>query len=144
MQPKLSASSWRHAALWTMLFIPAASLANIPSDSLQQKSNFVLNGITEKSLHSVNNQYVKIQKLIFRKTEMLLVRMQRMERTLEEQMAKKDSLKARQCFSAAAANYEALFLKLKSSSAEKNSVSYKDYVPALDSMQTAMAFLRSG
>lgn len=125
-----------------MLVLPV--IANAQIDSTQQKLMESYSHISDKAFRVIDNKYSLLQKLVENKTEKMLRRMQKKEADLQEQMQGKDSIKAKQLFANVQSRYQQLSSQLQSHISGINSNSYKEYFPAIDSMQTAMKFLKQG
>jgi hypothetical protein len=100
-----------------------------------------LNSLSTKELNAVNNRYSLLDKLIEHQTEKMLQRMQKREASLQKQMQGKDSLKAKQLFAQTQIEYQQLLIKLQSPPGKNITNPLRDYIPVVDSMQTAMRFL---
>jgi len=83
--------------------------------------------------------------LVQRKTEKMVLAMQKKELALQQQLQGKDSLKARALFAQSQANYERLLARIRSTSSLAGGVTnaspLRQYIPGVDSMQTALRFL---
>jgi hypothetical protein len=128
--------------LWCSLFISLLSnCVKAQSDSSQQKVIASFNQISEKALDNIRNKYSLLQRLIERKTEKMLSRMQSKEAELQQQMQGQDSVKAKQLFADAQAKYRQLAAKLAQPPFAGGINAYKQYLPGLDSTQTSFQFL---
>jgi hypothetical protein len=126
------------------ILLTCSFAAHAQTDSTQQKLVQSFNTITTKSLHVLDNKYSLLNKLVERKTERMLRHMQKKEQALQQQMQGKDSLKAKAIFAGTEDRYKQLFAQLNAPTQNNFSSSFKQYIPGLDSMQTAMQFLNQG
>jgi hypothetical protein len=114
------------------------------TDSTQQKLLGSYNSISAKALNAIDNKYSLLQKLIQRKTARMLSRMQKREAELEKQLQGKDSIKAQQLFAGSQARYQQLSAQLQSPANSQPNTPARQYFPAVDSIRTAMEFLKQG
>src|SRR6185437_6962 len=115
-----------------------------PTDTTSP-SAFSPQKLSEHALRMLNTRYTLMNKLVQRKTEKMLLAMRRKEMALQRQIQGKDSLKARVLFSQSQTNYERLLANIKSTSNAPgtaiNAMPLRQYIPGIDSMQTALRFL---
>ena len=97
--------------------------------------------ITDRALHAIDNKYSLLDKMIQRKTEKMLRRMQKKELALQNKLQQTDSLKAQGLFAGTQAKYQDLLVQLKSPIDKNINNPLKEYIPGLDSIQTALHFL---
>jgi len=110
------------------------------SDS-SQKVLQTLNSLSSRTLNVINNRYSLLDKLVERQTEKMLARMQKKEAALQKQMQGKDSIKAKQLFANTQKEYQQLLITLQSPPGKNILNPLREYIPNLDSIQTAMRFL---
>ena len=101
-----------------------------------------INNLSEHALNVLNNRYAALNKLVERQTEKMLRRMQKKELALQQQLQGRDSLKARALFAQTQADYQRLLAKLQAGTSVASLANpLKQYIPGVDSMQTALRFL---
>jgi len=119
----------------------------LPFISLAQQSQadtatcFEMNNINNKSLRFLDNKYANLSNIVDKQTLKLIDRMHRKEAKLKAKLQGVDSAKAEQLFAGSQAKYEQLKTRLQSPIDSKVANPLKQYIPGIDSMQTAMQFL---
>jgi hypothetical protein len=100
-----------------------------------------LNKISSGSIFSLDKQYAVLEKLIERKTERALRRMQQKEARLQKDLQGKDSLKAQQLFADSRQKYQQLEAGMAPPANGGWQTAYTNYIPGVDSMRTSVDFL---
>jgi hypothetical protein len=116
----------------------STALAQESSASSLEKS---VSTISDKALHVIDNKYNLLDKLIQRQTEKMLRKMQQKEEKLQRKLQSTDSTKAKELFANTQAKYQQLLLQLKSPIDKNINNPLKEYIPGVDSVQTALHFL---
>ncbi|HRI21687.1 MAG TPA: hypothetical protein PLA68_12075, partial [Panacibacter sp.] len=99
------------------------------------------NAITAKLLNAITSQYNKLTITIQTQSNKLLERMQVKEIRLQKKIQDIDSSKAKELFTQAQAKYKELGEKLKLPADKSIAQPLKEYIPSIDSLQTALKFL---
>ncbi len=97
--------------------------------------------LSSRAIHILDNQYASLQNAIERKTQRALANMQKKEAGLQKALARKDSLKAQQVFTQYQIKYNQLQAQLQSPIDKSLNNPLREYIPGMDSMQTALRFL---
>jgi hypothetical protein len=97
--------------------------------------------VSDKSLRYIDDKYAKLTSSVDKQTVKMLSRMQQKEEKLRRKLALKDSTKAADLFSNSEKTYQQLQDKLKSPIDKAVQNPLKEYIPGMDSLQTAMRFL---
>lgn len=98
--------------------------------------------IPDRTLRVLDRQYAALQQRIRQQTEKILLRMQKKEAALQQQLQPKDSLKARVLFTRAQATYQQWLTRLQTPvNTSSTADPLREYIPGVDSMQTALRFL---
>ncbi len=107
----------------------------------QNATDTAYSSISDKALHSIDDKYTKLTNVINAKTARLLQHMLAREQKIKRRLQGIDSSKAEQLFAGTAENYNQLQAQLQSpiNSAAANPL--RDYLPGVDSIQTAFRFL---
>ena len=101
------------------------------------------NTIADRTLHVMDNKYRLLEKLVQRKTEKLLLHMQKKEQELQKKLALTDSTKAKELFTGnTQSRYAKLLSDLKSPIDKNIPHPLKQLLPGLDSIQTSLQFLQ--
>jgi hypothetical protein len=130
---------YRFGIVWLVLILFMSNV-NAQSDStisLYQS----LNKISSKSIFSLDRQYFTLEKIIERKTEKALRRMQQKEARLQKALQSKDSLKAQQLFADSRQKYGQLEAGIKDPGAGQMQTGYTNYIPSADSLRTSLNFI---
>ena len=111
-------------------------------------SGLSVDKLSDHALQVLDRRYALLNKLVERQTEKALRRMQKKELALQQQLKGKDSVKAMALFAQTRADYQQMLTRLQSGTsvttgANLSGASYplRQYVPGVDSMQTALRFL---
>ena len=112
------------------------------TSGLQKEATNDLHSFSDKSLHFLSSKYSKLNATIDKQTQRMFVHLQKKERKLKNKLERNDSLKAKDLFKGFEKNYQTLQSKWISSADASDSTLLQDYIPAVDSMQTAMLFLQ--
>ncbi|MEX6688863.1 hypothetical protein QTN47_15250 [Danxiaibacter flavus] len=97
--------------------------------------------IGDKALRQIDQKYQSLTNAINENTMHCLVQMQRKEEKLQRKLAGKDSTKAKELFAGSESTYQDLRNKLKAPLDKSIANPLKEYIPGMDSLQTAMRFL---
>jgi hypothetical protein len=97
--------------------------------------------ISVSSLQDAEKQYDQLEQMLLKQSDKLLKRLQKQEARLQKHMQGKDSLLSKSLFSQSQQQYQALQAGLHSPLNQLQATSLKEYIPGLDSVQTAMRFL---
>lgn len=109
-----------------------------PSGSVEQ----TFSNISDRALHIMDNKYSLLDKIIQRQSERMLRRMQKKEEGLQKKLQSTDSMKAKALFTGTQTKYQQLLSELKSPIDKNIHNPLKQYIPGLDSVQTALQFLQ--
>jgi len=109
-------------------------------DSSTAVSLHTIQNIPSKSLDFIDKKYSKLSNDVQKQSEKLLKRMQDKEAKLQKKLQGTDSLKAKELFETSKAKYEALQNKIVSP-VNTATAKLKEYIPGLDSTNTALKFL---
>lgn len=96
--------------------------------------------ISDRTLHFIDAKYGKLDEAIYRNSLKVLQRMQRKEVRLREKLQQNDSVKAKELFGDAQVKYAQLQQEVTSPLLLQKTA--KEYIPGLDSIQTAFNFLQ--
>jgi hypothetical protein len=110
------------------------------SQSQQQNTLQSLDNISSKSLKHIGDKYSNLTNAIQRQSEKLLQHMQQKEAKLQKKLQGIDTTKAKELFQESQAKYKELQIKMQSS-VNIASAKLKEYIPGLDSINTAFKFL---
>lgn len=112
------------------------------TDSLANTQFVSATNISGKTINSLSKQYSKLEDNLNKQSEKLLKDMQKKECKLQSKLQSKDSNKAKELFTT---DVKDKYLELQGKLAYKTGIIKKfpltQYVPGLDSMQTALSFL---
>ncbi len=97
--------------------------------------------ISDQVLHRLGDQYGSLDKSIKNKTGKMLERLQKNEAKLQKKVAAKDSVKAKEIFVNSSNRYQALQTKLQQPIDKTVANPLREYIPNMDSLQTAFRFL---
>lgn len=115
---------------------PCDAQTGVLADSSIEKAT----DVSAKALRGIDKYYEKTTNAIDKQTAKMLARMQRKELKLQKSLEHIDSAKAKQLFDHTQANYQQLQQKLQSK-AQSATHPLEEYMPKLDSMETALNFL---
>jgi Skp family chaperone for outer membrane proteins len=110
------------------------------SDTAKQNVIATIESIPDKSLDYINKKYSKLSNTVQTQSEKLLNRMQQQEAKLQKKLQGVDSSKAKELFENSKAKYDALQQKIHSP-INTATTKLKEYIPGLDSINTALKFL---
>jgi len=114
----------------------------LPADSLPATA-IPLKDISDHRLRALGGGYTRLNKLMMRDTEKALQRMEKKELALQNKLQQTDSLKAKALFSGTHEKYAQLLQQLNTKPPfPAETFPLKEYVPGIDSMQTALRFLQ--
>ena len=126
------------AFVLTLLFAPNALLAQDAAPAKEKISFFNFN---TKAIDAVNKQYSKLQSNVEKQSQKMLAKMQAKEDKLRRKLKGKDSTKAKELFNT---DVEERYKNLQNKLTGKMDSSIKhpmqQYIPGLDSLQTALDF----
>jgi len=112
------------------------------TDSLANKQLASATNISGKTINGLSKQYSTLEDKLNKQSAKLLKGMQKKECKLQSKLKSKDSDKAKEVFTT---DVKDKYSELQSKLADKTSIIKKfpltEYVPGLDSMQTALSFL---
>ncbi|HWB28389.1 MAG TPA: hypothetical protein VG738_23115 [Chitinophagaceae bacterium] len=97
--------------------------------------------ISDKALNKIDNKYTKLTSAVNKKTTRLLTQMQRREEKLKLKLQGIDSTKAEMIFANSQEKYQQLQTQLNAPINTTIPNPLRDYLPSLDSTQTAFRFL---
>jgi hypothetical protein len=137
-------TAYTHFVLPAIFVCSLAIQSAAQSDSSQKTIIESFSNISDKTLRAINNKYSLLDKLVERQTEKMIERMQKKEAGLQKDMQGKDSLKARQLFLNIQAKYQKLLVLIQSPPNVAMSNPLREYIPGVDSVQTALRFLGQG
>jgi hypothetical protein len=109
----------------------------------QTATDTVMNRITipVHDFNRLDKEYAGLSRAIQHQSDKVLQRMQRQEDRLQRKLAAKDSLSAQALFTKASMSNQYLESKLQAVSGSVNGNRLKEYLPGVDSVQTALRFL---
>jgi hypothetical protein len=131
--------------LFMGIFLCSLAAYSQNTDSIvtaQQKVLDAYNNLTSKPLNFINDKYSKLTSLVTGQSAKLLASLQKKEMALMQKMQSIDSNKAKQIFSGSQTQYQQFASSLQSPLNPNIAFPLKQYIPGLDSMQTAMKFLQ--
>jgi hypothetical protein len=111
------------------------------SDSSTQKAASIIDQLSEGRLNSLHRKYHKLQTRISSYSKRSLQQMEKEEQKLTKMSAHGDSLNQKNGSGSIAAKYAAMIQKTQNSAGNTSGASLNQYLPGLDSLQTALAFL---
>ena len=109
----------------------------------QKEATDGVKSLSDKSLHLLQKRYDKLNSSVQKQSQKMLSRMQKKEDKLARELRRKDSMKAANLFGESNGKYDELKAKLKLPLDSTKAFPLKEYLPGVDSMQTAMNFLKS-
>jgi hypothetical protein len=98
--------------------------------------------INSNTLLAIQHQYTGLEENIQRHSNRLLARLQKQELKLQRKLNRKDSLLAKNIFAQSQQQYQSLQAKLSAPPGNLSANSLKEYIPSLDSISTAVRFLK--
>jgi hypothetical protein len=123
-----------------LIVLSATSPVSAQSDSTLQKGPAMESSLNTKVLVRLDNKYSKLEGDITKKTSKALKRMQAKEKKLNKKLSRIDSTKAKELFGQSSQLYKGLHDRLTTNTNKLQKVS--NYIPGLDSLQTATKFLQ--
>lgn len=109
---------------------------------LQKQAKEGISSVNEKALSAIKKKYDKLDASIEKQSQKMLSRLQKKEDKLRHKLQKRDSLKAAQLFGDAEEQYAGLRNKLSQPFDSLQQFPLKEYIPGVDSLQTALNFLK--
>ena len=110
---------------------------------LQKEATDGVKSVSSKSLHLLQKKYDKLNASVEKQSQKMLARMQKKEEKLAGDVRKKDSTKAVELFGESEGKYADLKAKIKRPFDSTRPFPLKEYIPGIDSMQTALNFLKT-
>jgi hypothetical protein len=133
----------KRARVLVLLIACCTSLTCLGQDNLADSAFARVSSISNRALHIMDNKYGLLEKLVQRKTEKLLLRMQKKELQLQKKLALTDSTKAKELFTGnIESRYAQLLTDLKSPIDKNIPHPLRQLLPGLDSIQTSLQFLQ--
>jgi hypothetical protein len=126
-----------------LVFLSAGAYAQTTflSDTSAKLEPPAVSELTGKDLDKLSHKYDRAEKRINASSEKLLERLQRREQRMYDAVSAKDSMAAKRLFTEAQSKYKDLQAKLDKPVDRLVPRPLQEYVPKLDSLQTAMNFL---
>lgn len=115
-----------------------ASISQIVKAPLQEDSTIYT--ISEKALHLIERKYMGLNDDISKQTYKLLGHMQSKEEKLKQKLSVRDSVKAKLLFTNSAEKYRQLKYRIQLPPGSNIVTHFREYIPQLDSLETAMHF----
>jgi hypothetical protein len=123
-------------------FFPALIVMLLSLQSAMAQADSVLpGGLNEKSLEAIIDKYTNLEEKLDRISEKTIREIQKQEEKLLQKIGLKDPEAAKKLMARAQEKYNRL-LQRAGSVGQVNTAAIRNYVPGLDSMQTAFAFLQ--
>lgn len=122
-----------------LIVLSATSPVSAQSDSTLLKVPLVEGTLNTKVLTRLDSKYSKLEGDITKKTSKALERMQAKERRLNKKLSRIDITKAKELFGQSSQMYKGLQNRLTINTNKLQNIS--NYIPGLDSLQTATKFL---
>ena len=113
----------------------------LQASGVQKEATDGIHTISDKSLRLLQKKYDKLNASLDKQTYKMLTRMQRKEEKLKQKLCKQDSTKAAGLFTNIEENYKGLKTELKTPFDSAKVFPLTQYIPGVDSMQTALRFL---
>jgi hypothetical protein len=118
------------AAKWSIIFTADTTLSN------------TVFPLSEREISSIGKKYKRLNRLIQHRSEKMLNRLESRELTLQNEMQSKDSIKTKELFDSTQQEYQRLKNPLQSPVINSSGIKVKEYIPGLDSIQTAFKYLQ--
>ena len=115
----------------------------VQATGLPEKATDGVKSVSKKSLHFLQQKYEKMNATVEKQSQKMLVRMRGKEEKLKRRISRKDSAKAAALFNDTDDRYKQLQAKLSAPYDSTQSFPLSEYLPGVDSMQTALSFLKS-
>jgi len=135
---------YRKLFLLAMAFLAATNLYSrtiFPGDTSVVGQSISVDRLNQKALNKLDEKYSRMERAVDKQSMKLLNRMEKQEMRLQKKLQLKDSIAAKELFAGTRARYEALKTKLQSPVTKLVPRPLQEYIPRLDSLQTAMHFL---
>jgi hypothetical protein len=120
-----------------VILLPLSAYCQLSS---QDSTLHSFNNISDKTIDKLSSNYAKLNASVSNQSQKLLQNFQSGEMKLSTQLQARDSNEARQLFAKSASFYQDIQTRLQSPQSDPLR-SLKNYVPGIDSMQTAIGFL---
>ncbi|TKK64360.1 hypothetical protein FC093_22670 [Ilyomonas limi] len=114
------------------------------SNGVAVPANKGIAGISDKSLSFMQHKYSRLTTSIQQQSTKMLQRMQRKEQKLRNKLQRKDSTLAKELFEGSESKYKQLQSSLTSKADTSLAHPLQEYIPNIDSLQTALSFLKQG
>jgi hypothetical protein len=126
-----------------LVFLSAGAYAQTTflSDTSAKLEPPAVSELTRKDLDKLSHKYDRAEKIINASSEKLLERLQRREQRMYDAVSARDSMAAKRLFTEAQSKYKDLQARLDKPVDRLVPRPLQEYVPRLDSLQTAMNFL---
>ncbi len=115
----------------------------VQATGLPEKATDGVKSVSKKSLHFLQQKYEKMNATVEKQSQKMLSRMRGKEEKLKRRVSSKDSAKAAALFNDTDDRYQQLQTKLSFPFDSTQSFPLTEYLPGVDSMQTALSFLKS-
>ncbi len=115
----------------------------VQATGLPEKATDGVKSVSGKSLHFLQQKYEKMNATVEKQSQKMLVRMRRKEAKLQKQLERKDSAAAQPLFAGSDDRYKQLQAKLSAPYDSTQGFPLTEYLPGVDSLQTALRFLTS-
>ena len=115
----------------------------VQATGLPEKAIDGVKSVSGKSLHFLQQKCEKMNATVEKQSQKMLVRMRRKEEKLKRRISRKDSAKAAALFNDTDDRYQQLQAKLSAPYDSTQSFPLTEYLPGVDSLQTALSFLKS-
>ncbi len=115
----------------------------VQATGLPEKATGGVKSVSKKSLHFLQQKYEKMNATVEKQSQKMLVRMRSKEEKLKRRISRKDNAKAAALFNDTDDRYKQLQAKLSAPYDSTQSFPLSEYLPGVDSMQTALSFLKS-
>ena len=133
-------------ALSGCLSLCYAQQINLPgalqATGLRKEATEGIHSLSNKSLHFIQSKYTKMSASIDKQSQKMLARMEKKENKLRRKLGRKDSTKAKELFNNPTDQYKALHAKLSSPFDSLKQFPLIEYLPGVDSIQTALRFVQ--
>lgn len=131
-----------------MLAVLVRLICSAPSalaqDTASNQTIFSPDDLNGKKIARIDKFYRQMDLSLDKQTDRLLTRLARKEASLRKKMMPEDSVKAKALFDGEEQRYAQLRAKLRSTANLSEKFPLKEYVPGIDSMQSALGFLEKG
>ena len=131
----------RMVVLAWLALLSAQAMAQ--SDTLGKSSSEPTGRISCRNLDRLGSEYSSLSASVQQQSLRVLTRLQRQELKMQRQLQSKDSVAATQVFKGAAEQYQQWKVRLTSAVGTADKYPLKEYLPGIDSVSTALQFLRT-